>query len=352
MPSNNDKRFAVLIDAENISDKYIKYIFDEIAGEGEATYKRIYGDWTKPSLAPWKKVLLEYSVMPVQQYSYTQGKNSSDSAMIIDAMDILYSGHVEGFCLCTSDSDFTRLAVRLRESGMIVVGMGEKKTPKAFTSACNKFKYLDLISAAAKAQSRAEKKQLEKQEKAETSKKDAQPAAQQPKEQKSSRNSKKDEKPVKGPELKKGEKAPVSLLPEPAELQEHAASDAAAKSFEKDPKTGKYKAEDLGIVPVEDEFDHEQSGEVTSLEEIRSAIIAILNEESDDEDGWVSTSDLGNRLVKRYSDFDVRNYGFTKFTPFLKSLKGFEMMSVRNENSSVKHVFLREYQPDRDRTDD
>ncbi|MBQ2084406.1 MAG: NYN domain-containing protein, partial [Firmicutes bacterium] len=137
-----DKRFAVLIDADNISDRYIKTILDEMAGEGEVTYKRIYGDWTKPALAPWKKVLLEYSVTPIQQYSYTTGKNATDSAMIIDAMDILYSGNVEGFCLVTSDSDFTRLASRLRESGMLVVGMGEKKTPKAFTTACNKFKYL------------------------------------------------------------------------------------------------------------------------------------------------------------------------------------------------------------------
>ncbi|MBR0139188.1 MAG: NYN domain-containing protein [Firmicutes bacterium] len=351
MPSNSDKRFAVLIDAENISDKYIKFILDEISSEGEATYKRIYGDWTKPSLAPWKKVLLEYSVMPVQQYSYTQGKNSSDSAMIIDAMDILYSGRVEGFCLCTSDSDFTRLAVRLRESGMIVVGMGEKKTPKAFTSACNRFKYLDLISAAAKAQARAEKKQNEKQEKFDKAQKDAK--------DKAPKIVKRDEKPVKGPELKKPEGGPISVkLPssaeEPRDIHEvheiHEANEIE-KAPEKDPKTGKFKAEDLGIVPLEEEEDQGVSEEVTSLEEIRNAIIAILNED-DDEDGWVSTSDLGNRLIKRYSDFDVRNYGYTKLTPFLKSLKGFEMMSVRNENSNVKHVFLREYQPDRDKTDD
>ncbi len=344
MPSTSDKRFAVLIDAENISDKYIKFILDEISGEGEATYKRIYGDWTKPSLAPWKKVLLEYSVMPVQQYSYTQGKNSSDSAMIIDAMDILYSGRVEGFCLCTSDSDFTRLAVRLRESGMTVVGMGEKKTPKAFTSACNKFKYLDLISAAAKAQAKAERKQNEKQEKLEKAQKDTK--------DKAAKIVKREEKPVKGPELKKPESGQISVkLPsseEPHDIREAHESD---KAPERDPRTGKYKAEDLGVMPLEEEED-QGATEVTSLDEIRSAIIAILNEEGDDEDGWVSTSDLGNRLIKRYSDFDVRNYGYTKLTPFLKSLKGFEMMSVRNENSSVKHVFLREHQPDRDRTDD
>ena len=141
----NEQKFAVLIDADNISEKYIKLILDEISNEGVATYKRIYGDWTKPSFGAWKNVLLEHSITPIQQYGYTAGKNATDSAMIIDAMDILYSGNVQGFCLVTSDSDFTKLAARLRESGMDVVGMGEKKTPKAFIAACNKFKYLDII---------------------------------------------------------------------------------------------------------------------------------------------------------------------------------------------------------------
>ncbi|MFA6730776.1 MAG: NYN domain-containing protein [Eubacteriales bacterium] len=143
---NDDKRFAVLIDADNVSDKYIKPILDEMTNYGIITYKRIYGDWTKPALSPWKGVLLENSITPIQQYGYTTGKNSTDSAMIIDAMDILYSGHVEGFCIVSSDSDFTRLASRLRESGMYVVGMGEKKTPFSFVSACNMFKYLEILS--------------------------------------------------------------------------------------------------------------------------------------------------------------------------------------------------------------
>ena len=142
----SDKKFAVLIDADNVSDKYIKFILDEVTNDGIATYKRIYGDWTSPALVSWKKVLLDHSVMPIQQYSYTSGKNSTDSAMIIDAMDILYSGQVDGFCLVSSDSDFTRLAARLRESGMLVVGMGERKTPKSFISACNRFKYLDILA--------------------------------------------------------------------------------------------------------------------------------------------------------------------------------------------------------------
>ena len=148
----SDNRFAVLIDADNVSVKYIKIILDEISKDGIATYKRIYGDWTNPSLISWKSTLLDNSIIPVQQYSYTTAKNSTDSAMIIDAMDILSSGRVEGFCLVSSDSDFTRLASRLRESGMTVIGMGESKTPNSFIAACNKFKYLDILSAADEAE--------------------------------------------------------------------------------------------------------------------------------------------------------------------------------------------------------
>ena len=115
------------MDAENVSEKYAQDLLDEVTNYGIPTYKRIYGDWTNPQLSSWKNSLLTYSFTPIQQYSYTSGKNSSDSAMIIDAMDILYSGKVTGFCLVTSDSDFTRLAMRLREAGMLVIGMGEKK---------------------------------------------------------------------------------------------------------------------------------------------------------------------------------------------------------------------------------
>lgn len=142
-----EKRIALLIDADNISSKYIKSIVDEISKYGNVTYKRIYGDWTKNTAVSWKEVLLENSIVPIQQYGYTTGKNATDSAMIIDAMDILYSERVEGFCLASSDSDFTRLATRLRESGMLVIGMGEKKTPEPFRAACDRFTYLDLLTA-------------------------------------------------------------------------------------------------------------------------------------------------------------------------------------------------------------
>ncbi len=245
---NNDKRYAVLIDADNISDKYIKLILDEISNDGVATSKRIYGDWTRPSFASWKSVLLEHSITPIQQYGYTTGKNATDSAMIIDAMDILYSENVDGFCLVSSDSDFTRLASRLRESGMDVVGMGESKTPKPFISACNKFKYLDFLAKAAV-------------------------------------------QPVEAPAV-------------------------ASKDVQDDPK-------------------------LTQLEAIKKAIITIAQENTD-EDEWIFIGDIGNKLQKRHPDFDVRNFGFNKFTPFIKSLDLFEIKSERINGSNNKLIYVRE----------
>ena len=140
-----DTNLAVLIDGDNIPSAYIKEMMEEIAKYGNPTIKRIYGDWTKPHLVKWKNVLLENAINPIQQYGYTQGKNATDSAMIIDAMDILYSDKVDGFCLVSSDSDFTRLATRLREAGKNVIGIGEKKTPEPFIVACDRFIYIEIL---------------------------------------------------------------------------------------------------------------------------------------------------------------------------------------------------------------
>lgn len=242
----NDDRFALLIDADNVAEKYIGIIMDELSNEGVITYKRIYGDWTRPDLGSWKRVLLDYSITPIQQYGYTTGKNSTDSAMIIDAMDILYTGSVDGYCIVSSDSDFTRLAARLRESGMYVIGMGEKKTPKPFISACDKFKYLDVLSAAAKQE---------------------------------------DEKHT---DLRDG----------------HHGSDTQASS-----------------------------------KMIRKAIIAIVDETSDEE-GWAPLSNIGNILLKRFPDFDVRNYGFQKLAKMIKSYNCFEINAVRNKDGN-KLIYIR-----------
>ncbi len=232
---DNDLKFAVLIDADNISEKYIDIIMEETANEGVATYKRIYGDWTSPTQSSWKSVLLAHSIIPIQQYSYTTGKSATDSAMIIDAMDILYSGNVNGFCIVSSDSDFTRLAARLREAGMHVMGMGEDKTPKPFIAACNQFKYLDRLYKNKKDKEKKEAKRL-REEKAKTKVK-------------------------------------------------------------------------------------------TELDLVREAISAIM-EKATDEDGWIFSGKLGDQLSKRLPDFDVRNFGYSKLTPFIKSLGDYEVNKV------------------------
>lgn len=154
---------AVLIDGDNIPSAYVKEMMEEIAKYGNPTIKRIYGDWTKPNLSKWKNMLLEHAITPIQQYGYTTGKNATDSAMIIDAMDILYSGKVNGFCIVSSDSDFTRLATRLREAGMQVIGIGEKKTPNPFIVACDKFIYIEILKTKSKEKEFEEEKESEKE---------------------------------------------------------------------------------------------------------------------------------------------------------------------------------------------
>ena len=141
----NSDRLAVLIDADNARASIVDGLLAEVANYGTASVKRIYGDWTQPGLKSWKEVLLEHSIQPMQQFAYTRGKNATDSAMIIDAMDLLYTAKFDGFCIVSSDSDFTRLASRIRESGLIVYGFGEKKTPSAFVSACDKFIYTEVL---------------------------------------------------------------------------------------------------------------------------------------------------------------------------------------------------------------
>ena len=161
MQNNNDPRLAVLIDADNVPRRRMKGIMQELALYGTPTIKRIYGDWTSPNLASWKQELLENAITPIQQYAYTVGKNSTDSAMIIDAMDILYSERVDGFCIVSSDCDFTRLVTRLREAGMKVIGIGEKKTPSPFIAACDKFIYLEIIAQRTAEQSLADRNETD-----------------------------------------------------------------------------------------------------------------------------------------------------------------------------------------------
>lgn len=258
-----EKRFAVLIDADNVSAKYIKYILDEISNYGVATYKRIYGDWTKTNTSSWKDVLLENSITPIQQYGYTIGKNATDSAMIIDAMDILYSKNVEGFCIVSSDSDFTKLSSRLRESGMLVVGMGEKKTPKPFISSCNQFKYLDVLAQSENKSIEIEESQIE---------------------------------PIK----------------------DEAGTDNDINGNK--------------LISTHEKNDNVKN--MTDLNTIKTAIMKMMNE-IDAEDQSMNMGELGNKLVKRYPDFDVRNYGDTKLSKFLKKFDFLDIHTKGKEGTSM-----------------
>lgn len=245
----DDKRFAVLIDADNISAKYLPAILDEMTKYGISTYRRSYGDWTSPHATKWKLVLLENSITPIQQFANTTGKNATDSTLIIDAMDILYTRSVDGFCIVSSDGDFTRLASRLREDGMIVIGMGEEKTPRSFRSACSIFTTLEnLIDT--------EEPEPEK---------------------KSTRSKKK-----------------VSQNIERSSIESAIAEIIA---------------------------ENENSGRITGLAEI------------------------GSRLVNKYPDFDVRNYGYSFLSKFLEESSSFE---IRKKDSTIT-VFLKDSQMDRDK---
>ena len=236
-----DLKLAILIDADNISPKYVKVILDEAASFGVAAAKRIYGDWSDPRLKSWKDALLNNSIIPMQQYSYTTGKNATDSAMIIDAMDLLYSGNLDGFCIVSSDSDFTRLAARLREAGKLVIGMGESKTLGPFVKACDQFKYLDLI-------------------------------------------------------------LDHSDHSEPAPAGTHNVTDAAEAAA------------------------MAAAGDDTAIN--RDSVYKLVRgmiDEMDDGTGWVRTSRVGDQLIKRYPDFDVRNFGSKSLNRFLASFPDLEV---------------------------
>lgn len=243
-----EDKLAVLIDADNVPYANIREMLDEIAKIGTPTIKRIYADWTKPTVSGWKTVLLENAITPIQQYSYTTGKNSSDSALIIDAMDILYSDKVNGFCIISSDSDFTRLAIRLREAGMKVYGFGEKKTPKPFITSCDRFIYIEILK-------------------------------------------------------------PEVIHP---------------------------------TVPSKKPKDKTKSKQ--ALNKVDPETVALITESvSDiaDESGWAYMAILGGLLSRKRTDFDPRNYGFTKLLPLIKSLDLFEIDERDSGLDNVKHIYIK-----------
>ncbi len=283
---DSGKVIALLIDAENVSPRYISVMLSELSGYGTPAYKRIYGDWTSTEMSSWKKQLLESNLTPIQQFSYTQGKNASDSAMIIDAMDILYTKNCDGFCLVSSDSDFTRLASRLRESRMFVIGMGESKTPAAFKNACDTFKYLDVLLKAKSAE-------------------DAQSAARhRPKAGPPQAVPKKPAAGKAAAKLQGGKKPPAEpafALPEPPAAPD---ADTAAPAV----YPGDFEDAAGGFVPLED---------------IVRRTREIIDKDSE-EDGFMSLSQVGSILGRLYPDFDTRNYGFTKLHKLIEYTGDFE----------------------------
>lgn len=271
-------RLAVLIDGDNAPRDCLKSIMEEIAIYGTPMIKRIYGDWASHGLASWKDSLLENAVTPRQQFAYTTGKNATDSAMIIDAMDVLYTGKTDGYVLVSSDSDFTPLAIRLRESGMYVIGIGEEKTPKAFVQACDKFIRIEVIrdrykktEKAAKAPAKAASKKTAAQSKAE----------------------------------KAAEKAPAASK---------AASKKTAAAEEKKP-----------AVPE-------------SVIDLIADSVADLA----DDDGYIDLSNLGNLIIKKQPDFDPRTYGFGKLSTMLKNLPRFEVQVRTTSDPNVRPIYIRD----------
>ncbi|MFR1290048.1 MAG: NYN domain-containing protein [Alistipes finegoldii] len=312
----SDKKFAVLIDADNISHRKIKDILDEIANYGTPTIKRIYGDFTDPKFAAWKSILLENSITPIQQYAYTTGKNATDSALIIDAMDILHKESVNGFCIVSSDSDYTRLASRIRESGREVLGFGEKKTPKPFIKSCDKFIYVEILGqpaaptpALAPAPGPA-------------------PAATQTPAAKAAQK----RHPPKGvrrltrrpPERKKPPQAKTAPAPgqTPGVVPASEQPQVTAQSQTLDP------AQSQSIIrPIDDDF---------------KDLLANTIEDAADDSGWAFLGIVGSVLTKKMPDFDPRNYGYKKLSLLVKALsEAIETEERLSANKEQKFIYVR-----------
>lgn len=279
MPLEN-LRLAVLIDGDNAPRDCLKGIMEEIAIYGTPMIKRIYGDWASHGLSSWKTTLLENAVTPKQQFAYTTGKNATDSAMIIDAMDILYTGKTDGYVLVSSDSDFTPLAIRLRESGMYVIGIGEEKTPKAFVQACDKFIRVEVIRDKYKKPAKSASKSTSKTATARKS------------------------------TTKTAEKTDKA---------------AANKSTAKKPAEKAVPAETKPPVP----------------EDIINLIADSIADLADD-DGWIDMSNLGNLIIKKQPDFDPRTYGFGKLSNMLKNLPRFELQVRETADPNVRPMYVRD----------
>ena len=315
---SKEQQYAVLVDAENVSPKYINIIFDEASNYGVTTYRRIYGDWTSTRNNGWKEILLDNSITPIQQYSYTHGKNASDSAMIIDAMDILYTANVDGFIIVSSDSDFTRLASRLRESGMKVIGMGESKTPNAFISACNSFKYLDILYQSIEDEEEPEIEETKEEVEMAVVEVEAVKQTEEPK--------------------------PFNITTKETKKQNgngRKRYDYSQKNKRRSASSAKDSSHATSSKQTTQTKQAKKPQPQTKLTTVRKALRTIILENSDD-DSWISLANLGNLLSKRFPDFDVRNYGHKKLVTFVQSLNDFEIehRSISSDGKT-KQLFVR-----------
>lgn len=299
----NDVRMAVLIDADNVSYHYLSVLMPEVARYGLPTIKRIYGDWTSPNLNGWKPKLQEYAIIPIQQFSYTTGKNSTDSALIIDAMDLLYTETVDAFCLVSSDSDFTRLATRLREAGRKVYGIGEMKTPKPFIAACDKFIYLEVLTADDAAEDDDENA-LDKE----------------PEDRRNGKNGagrrsaarKEDDRQAAGPPAAGNSVQAASPAQQPAQP----AADTASRG-------------------------RAAARRVVNMDRVTKRLIVRCIEDVADEAGWAYLGDVGNLLINIRPDFDPRNYGCPKLSQLMQGLHNIDVEFRPGSQPGVKLIYIR-----------
>jgi len=321
----DEKRFAVLIDSDNISARYLVGILDEMTKYGTVTYKRIYGDWTSTQTTKWKQVLLENSITPIQQFSNTTGKNATDSALIIDAMDILYTNNVDGFCIVSSDSDFTRLASRIRESGMEVIGMGEEKTPRSFRAACSVFTTLEVLDETEEVRNEPAK---ERAAGAEASKKEQGAAA-------SNVISKTTiEKDIVGIILEDENKGKATALSDIGNqlVKKYPDFDVRnygytllSKFMEEMPNLELQKNNHVFTVTLKDNE--------LAKDEIVQFIKAFVK---GGKKRGVDLGELANQVYMKYKKFSVKDYGYSKFSSFLQSIKGIE---IRDDSENKKTVY-------------
>lgn len=305
-----NKRFALLIDADNISAKYISVILEELSTYGITTYKRIYGDWTSTQASKWKNQLLENSVIPVQQFSNTVGKNATDSTLIIDAMDILYTGNVEGFCIVSSDSDFTRLASRLRESGMEVIGMGEEKTPRSFRVACTRFVNLENLG---------------NQEDSEEKKPQDNTVSREVIYNAITNIITENENKGKNVELASVGNRLVNMYPD-FDVRNYGYS-LLSRFLQESGLFLLDKKENVITISLKE---NEQS-----KEEIRTYVMEIIHKSGSK---GIGINELSNRVHSKYSHFNVKDFGYSQFSKFVQGMEGVQVYMDKNDRKRVKAV--------------